>query len=295
MTNEKDFTQGWGAVDEEQGNGGGQKERPDFLKISIGDTKVRILDMIPHNYTEWYIRKANGGTGASIGYFGEADLMEKANKAHMSKIFKEADAKGLKDKARKDFLRDEGYKKQPYGQTKKKSIIHVLDRATGEVKLLDKGPAIFGAIKKLALNPEYGDPRQYDITISMSGDPSDFQSIEYAVTPARNNTELTEAEKALYEEKKIDLKKMKTPNYTPEQALMIANGATFADVLGTGSDSTEEVDKKADESNLPPADEKKPEDKPAEETKPAEEKKVDPPVEKGEELSPEELADMDFS
>lgn len=286
MTNtNNEYQNAWGAVDNDQNNGGGNGERPSFLKLGIGDTVIRVLDMIPYSYSEWYIPKANGGQGASVGYFGAEDLLEKANKAHMSKIFKEADKRGLKDKARKDFLRDEGYKKAPYGKVKEKHIIHVLDRATGEVKLLDKGNGVFKGLKKFAMNAKYGDLRGYDVTITMEGDLADFQTIEYSVMPDPAKEPLTEAELKLYEEKKIDLKAMKTPNYTPEQALAIANGATFADVLGTGSDSSDEVEEKADENMLP-------EETPEEPKK--EEKKEQVEVEKGEALTDEELEGMDF-
>lgn len=283
-----EYLQGWGAVDnEEAGNAGGQHERPDFLKLSIGDTKVRVLDMIPYSYKEWYSPRGNGGKGCSIAYFGKEDLLEKANRAHMNKIFKQADAKGLKDKARKDFLRDFGYKKQPYGKVKEKHLIHVLDRATGEVKLLDKGNGVFKELKKYAMNPEYGDLRNYDITITMSGDPSDFQSIEYSVTPARSNTPLTEAEKALYEEKRIDLAEFKKPSYTPAQAKMIADGATFQDVLGDG-------DSEAPETHLPPQ-----EDAPEpiqEQTPKQETTRKDPElvIEKDDVLTDEELDSIEF-
>lgn len=277
----------WGQVntDDSNSNGGASQDRPDFMKIEMGDNKVRILDMIPHSYKERWCNQANGGEGASIPFFGKEDLMEKENQAFMNKIFKEADSKGLKDKARKDFLRDEGYKKQPWNKTREKHIIHVLDRATGEVKLLDKGNGIFKHIKKLAMNPEYGDPRNYDITITMTGDKNDFTSIEYTVTPARQNTDLTDAEKALYEEKKIDLAEFKgTGDMTPEQAYAIAKGATFKDVLGNGSDDADEVDNKADANDLPPQEEAKDEKAP-------EQPEVD---EKEEALSEEELNGLDF-
>lgn len=291
MTN-NELVQGWGAVDnDQQNNGGGQQDRPDFMKISMGDNKVRVLDMFPFSYKEYYVPAANGGTGASIGYFGKDDLLEKANSAFMATKFKEADAKGLKDKARKDFLRDSGYSKTPFPKLKEKHIIHVLDRATGEVKLLDKGNAIFGAMKKLALNPEYGDLRNYDITITMEDTKGngDFQDIKYSVTPARANSDLTEAEKALYESKKIDLAKMKTPTYTAEQALLIAKGATFQDILGNGSDTPQEVTEKSSTDQLPPQGE------PVEKTEVQKEEKKEEVIEKGEALSPEELAAVDFN
>lgn len=285
MSNQE-YLNAWGNIDNEDSNNGGNKQdRPDFLKVEIGSTKIRVLDMIPYSYKEWWSTRGNGGEGCSIPYLGKDDLLQAENDAHMKKIFKQADAKGLKDKKRKDFLRDEGYRKQPWGKPKEKHIIHVLDRATGEVKLLDKGNAIFKKLKDLALDEEYGDLRNYDVTIKMSGDKNDFTTIEYDVVPARQNSPLTEAEKALYEEKKIDLKKFKTPEMTPEQALAIAKGATFKDILGDGSDDADTVDEKADENMLPNEEEAQ-----EEQTRQDEEVNID----KEEALSEEELNDISF-
>lgn len=293
MTNQnQEYMNAWGSIDTEDGNnsGGGQQERPDFLKVDIGSTKIRVLDMIPFSYKEWWAVGGNGGQGCSIPYFPKGDLLEAENQAHMKKIFAEADKRGLKNQARKDFLRDEGYKKQPWGKVREKHIIHVLDRATGEVKLLDKGNGIFKKFKKLAMDEEYGDLRQYDVTIDMTGDKSDFTSIKYDVTPARSNTPLTEAEKALYEEKKIDLEKFKgTGDMTPEKALAIAKGATFQDVFGDGSESAEETKEKTSEDMLPEEQESVPEETPARTDEPVE---VD--TDKEEALSDEELNNISF-
>jgi cation transport regulator ChaB len=278
----------WGNVNTEESNngGGGQQDRPDFLKLEIGDNKIRILDLAPHSYKERYVPSANDGKGASLPYFGKEDLMEKENQDFMKKIFQEADDKKLKDKKRKDFLRDEGYKKQPWNKIREKHIIHVLDRATGEVKLLDKGNGIFKHIKKLAMNSDWGDPRFYDITISMDGDKNDFQTIEYSVTASPNKGSITDAERKLYEEKKIDLAQFKSAgDMTPEQAYKIAQGATFTDVLGNGSESSDEVNEKADTNDLPKE----------EETQETSEKQPEKPeVDKEEELSAEELENMEF-
>jgi hypothetical protein len=297
MTNvNNEVLAGWGNVGKEEENTGGQPtEKLDFLKIPFGDTKVRILDIAPHTYKEWWSTRGNGGqgNGCSIAYFSSGDLLEAENRNFMNNIFKQADSQGLKDKARKDFLRDFGYKKQPWGKVKEKNIIHVLDRATGEVKLLDHGNGVFNAIKAFALNPEYGDPRNYDITITKTDTKGqgNFQDIKYSVTPARSNTPLTEAEKALYEEKKIDLKEFKTPNYTPEQALLIAKGATFQDVLGNGSDSSEDVEEKSDTSQLP-QEESKEEKAPEKQPEPTKEETID--INKEAPLTADELNDIDF-
>lgn len=301
MTNINDqIAAGWGAIGEEdKPNGGGKKERPEYLTLPLGDTKVRLLDLVPHVYYEWFSPVGNGAIkdgerqhkGCSIPYFGEGDLLEAENDAFMKKIFKQADDQKLEGKERKNFLRDEGYQKQPWGKLKKKAIIHVLDRATGEVKLLNGGMGIFNAIKKYAENPEYGDPRKYDITITKTdkGGKGNWYDIEYTVAPARQNTPLTEAEQKLYEEKRIDLAELKgTGNMTPEQAYQIAKGATFAEVLGKDSEGAEATTEKSNPDMLP-----KEEDAPQEAPEtPQKEEAVD--VNKGEELSAEELEGLEF-
>ncbi|AYP68736.1 hypothetical protein BpsS36_00030 [Bacillus phage vB_BpsS-36] len=287
MSNE--IVNGWGAIgEEEKGNtGGGNERKIDFLKIPFGDTKVRILDAVPFSYKEWWSPKANEGKGSSIPYKGADDLLEAENRDFMKKIFDEADAKGLKDKARKDFLRDEGYKKAPWGKVKQKHIIHVLDRATGEIKLLDAGNGIFNALKKFALNSDYGDLRFYDVTITKTDTKGkgNFFDIEYSVMPSPNKGSITDAERKLYEEKKEDLVKLKSfEDVTPEQAYAIAKGGSWKDILGNGSDSAEESKEKANTEDLPPQEDKAP----------SEPVGKDEEVNKGEALSPEELENMEF-
>lgn len=277
MVNNQEYLNAWGSIDSEEETKPKQQEQLDYLKVDIGATKIRILDMIPFSYKEWWAPRGNGGKGCSVPYFGSQDLMEAENRAFMEEVFAEADKRNLKGKERRDFLRDHGYKKQPWGRPREKHIIHVLERATGQVKLLDKGNAIFKRLKKLALDPEYGDLRQYDVTINMSGDKRDFQSIEYDVVPARQNTPLTEAEKTLYEEKKVDLSKLKGPKtMTPEQAYMIAKGATYEDTFKKGNNKREELEAKTSEDMLP------------------EEPATKPVVSKGEPLTDEELNNIEF-
>jgi hypothetical protein len=293
MTNiPNEVAQGWGAVGAEESNQGEQKEKLEFLKIPFGDTKIRILDVAPLPYKEWWAVKGNEGKGCSIPYFKQGDLLDQANKAFMAKMFKEADNKGLKDKARKDFLRDHGYKKTPFGKVKEKNIIHILDRATGEIKLLDAGNGIFNAIKKFALNADYGDPRFYDITITKEDTKGqgNFQDIKYSVLPSPNKAPITDKEKELYDEKKIDLVEYKTPSMTPAQALLIAKGASFTEVLGSGSDSPESVEEKSDANMLP--DEETTPETTSEQSQVDNSQEVD--VNKEEALSEEELANISF-
>jgi len=233
---------GWNTVgtEENKGNNGGgqpQEDKLDFLATPEGETKVRIMDEAPFFYQEYWSVKANGGNGSSIPYKGKGtDLLEKANQDFMKKVFAEADAKGLKNGSpeRKKFLKDNGYDKQPFGKLKNKYLIHVLDRATGELKLLDKGKGVFEELKKYAINPEYGDLREYDVTITREG--TGWMDTEYGVTPARSNVPRTPEELALYEAKKMDLQKLKGgEGLTPEQCLFIAEGGLWSELTQEGT------------------------------------------------------------
>lgn len=273
-----DVVKGWSVVDDEEKetNGNNNKENKlDYLKLKEGDTRIRILDVAPFPFKEWWAPKGNGGKGCSIPYKGEDDLLEKENKEFMKRIYEEADKRGLKGEARKKFVRKNGFEKLPWGKVKQKYVIHVLDRETGEVKLLEKGNGLFKEIKKYAMNPEYGDPRQYDITITRTGS---GLNTEYTVTPARQNTPLTEEEIRLYEENKVDLAKLKDHSHiTPEQCLRVAKGEKWEDVL-KGNDSVTHEEKQ---------------DEPQEEPK-QEPKQEEIEIDTDEVLTDEELENLEF-
>ncbi|MCU5510278.1 phosphoesterase [Bacillus cereus] len=241
---------GWNTVGtEEEVNTGAptqQEDKLDFVTLAVGETKLRVMDEAPHFYQGFWSTKGNGaangnGNGTFIPYKGKGkDLLEKANYDFMDKVFKEADAKGLKkgSKERTEFTRA-GYAKQPYGKLKNKYIIHVINRANGNLELLDAGPGVFNELKKYAMNDEYGDLREYDITITKTG--TSFQEIEYSVTPARSNTPRTPKELELYEAKKIDRSDLKDgKDLTPEQCLFIAQGGLWSEVGSVGQ-ATEET------------------------------------------------------
>lgn len=243
---------GWNTVGtEEEVNTGApaqQEDKLDFVTLAVGETKLRVMDEAPHFYQGYWATKGNGaasgnGNGTFIPYKGKGkDLLEKANYDFMDKVFKEADAKGLTkgSDARKKHTKA-GYAKQPYGKIKNKYIIHVINRATGNLELLDGGPAIFNELKKYAINPEYGDLREYDITITKTG--TDFQEIEYSVTPARSNTPRTPEEIALYEVKKVDRSDLKDgKDLTPEQCLFVAQGGLWSEVNNVGQAPEEKFD-----------------------------------------------------
>ena len=96
----------------------------------------------------------------------------------------------------------------------------IIDRATGELKIAQFGRAILTAITALKNNPDYAFddfPMPYDITINNTGEGAN----RYTITPARQNTEVTEEEMAQLNKKKtiadiivaIDNKQKKSPDY----------------------------------------------------------------------------------
>lgn len=87
MAANQEYLNAWGNIDNEDANKGNKPERPDFLKVDIGSTKIRVLDMVPYSYKEWWSPRGNGGEGCSIPYMGKNDLLEAENNAFMKKIF----------------------------------------------------------------------------------------------------------------------------------------------------------------------------------------------------------------
>jgi hypothetical protein len=75
--------------------------------------------------------------------------------------------------------------------------VKVLDRADGEVKILECGKQIISAIKNYAVDPEYGDPTKYDIKIKKEGSGRDTK---YSILPSPNKGDLTEEELTKVEE-----------------------------------------------------------------------------------------------
>ena len=80
----------------------------------------------------------------------------------------------------------------------------VLDRADGIIKVFQCGKDIWKKVSAFAKNPDWGDPMQYDLTITRTGlSPSNF----YDVAPSPTKGELTQEEMALVLGTTIDLAK----------------------------------------------------------------------------------------
>jgi hypothetical protein len=181
-----------------------------FTAFEEGTIKGRILDDQP--YTRWvhWIPKANGGKGGSVTCIGKECPCCIENAKH--------------DK-----------KSKPYTSRKLHSI-NFLNRDTGEVEILERGNALFEPLSGFL--DEIGDLRNYDIKIRISGKGKDMSYVPIPMPPKP----LTEAEKNL---EKYDLKEFYKPP-TPEQIIMLMNGASYREAFGTGEDSEQGEDEQID-------------------------------------------------
>jgi hypothetical protein len=83
------------------------------------------------------------------------------------------------------------------GKPQRRYQLKVIDRADGQVKILEVGITVISQIQEYARDPEYGDPTGYDFKIAKTG--SNLET-KYTVKPSRTPKPLTEEEKKLVEE-----------------------------------------------------------------------------------------------
>ena len=95
---------------------------------------------------------------------------------------------------------------------------------SGKVEILEGGPRIFGAIRDLAVDPDYGDPTEYDIKIRKEGSGRDTK---YAVTPLPRKIPLTAEERAMVDASRslADISKPKTVEEILNMGLDILAGS----------------------------------------------------------------------
>lgn len=120
-------------------------------------------------------------------------------------------------------------------------VTNVIDRADGEIKLMDLKLTVYRQIVDLATNPEYGNPADeengYDITIKKEKTGPLPQNVKYSVTPGRSNTPLTDEEKAM---DLFDLDVIfKKPEYDTQKQWLLKNTLYFSDNENLELNSTE--------------------------------------------------------
>lgn len=118
-----------------------------------------------------------------------------------------------------------GHESTYNGRKNFKWVCWVLDRVDGVVKPFFMPHSIYKTIEAYQLNPEYtfeSVPMPYDITIHAKG--AGTKDVDYTVTPARQNTPLTEQETADFQartpiEEFVQKLKDKAGEEKPEQPL----------------------------------------------------------------------------
>jgi len=178
--------------------------------------QMRALDEAPYSrYTHW-IPQANGGKGATIDCIGRdcpvcADI-------HAKK------ASGAQ---------------QRYN-SRKQHAMNVINRATGEVEILDKGKRCYEALS--GIRDMVGDLRGFDIKIKTSG-----SDTEVAYTPIPMPAKpLTDAEKVI---EKYDFSVI-YPKLTKEQVLELMSGKGFQDILNGDSSASADEQPELDDADF---------------------------------------------
>jgi hypothetical protein len=102
--------------------------------------------------------------------------------------------------------------------------VQVINRKTNDVEVLEGGPRIFGAVKEFAMDPDYGDPTKYDLKIKKEGS---GRETKYTVIAAPKRSDLTPEEANLVANSKTlaDVNKAKTPEEILQMGLEILAGS----------------------------------------------------------------------
>ena len=127
----------------------------------------------------------------------------------------------------------EHFQSEYQGKMKDRFMGYVIDRTDGQIKPMTVGPQVFGQVGELSLSSEYGfsGVPPYDVIIKKVGEGMDT---EYTTMPARQNTELTEAEKLLMKDLKpitdiIDRMQAKNPTKYASKDVVLPNGKVLED------------------------------------------------------------------
>lgn len=114
--------------------------------------------------------------------------------------------------------------------------VQVIDKTDSKVKVLEGGPTIFNAIKQYAMDPDYGDPTQYDLKIKKEGT---GRETKYTVLAAPQKKPLNAAEQEAVANAKslADVNKTKSIDEIMQLGLEILTGSIgdLADDFGTST------------------------------------------------------------
>lgn len=198
------ITIGWSDVSSKDNPQQGS-ERLEFITFAEGSTIIRVVDKEPHSrWTHWMnsIKRTINcpGKGCPI-----CNLI--------------AEAKANKE--------------TPKYSSTKKHIMHVINRSSGKLELLDQGKTFMEQL--LAFHQEVGDVRTYDIKVIRKG--TTQNDTTYTLIPLPQKPLSEDDEKLL--ENKIDLIEWTKPP-TFEQILDLLNGKDPKEVFSNKVDTQED-------------------------------------------------------
>jgi hypothetical protein len=213
------------AWDQAKGKKASNSERKEIKRLTLkdGDTRVRLVGGVLPRYVYWVTTKEGRKMPVECLQFNRETENFDNN---------------LDDPIKE--LPEDVYNEKPGFAY----VCQVIDRADGEVKLFDLRATIYGQIVDLAVDPDYGSPADpesgYDITIKREKTGPKPQNVKYSILPARGNSPLTEAEKALelYDLEKI----LKRQTYDEQKKWLLENTNYFAGEAGDEFKPVEDVD-----------------------------------------------------
>jgi hypothetical protein len=177
-----------------------------YTKFEEGKAiQIRILDSEPiSKWTHWL--QASGRSVTCLN-----------NNCPVCKVIKEQKEAGIE---------------KPTYSSSKKFTLHVLNRSTNCVELLEQGKDFFEQL--LTYQRSVGDLRSYDLKIIRSGKGTNtkYSFIPMPITP------LTDAEKDMYEANKFDIVALSKP-YTEEQVLGLMAGKPASEVFNNKNEDIE--------------------------------------------------------
>lgn len=213
------MTRNWGDLKKPQARGNGR----DIQRIKYGnETRVRLVGEVLPRYVYWVT--TTEGKRVPL----ECISFDRSTEQFTSKYpdpFNEVDKDAYSDNATFSY------------------VCNAIDRADGEIKLMDLKTTVYKQIIDYATNPDYGDPADpetgYDIIIKKEKTGPLPQNVKYSVMPSRSNVPLTD------EEKEMELFSLDTifkrPEYDTQKEWLLKNTTFFADDVSLELNSTEDM------------------------------------------------------
>lgn len=192
--------------------GNGNREEVNFIKLPVGNTKLRIVDTEPKVMYKHWIQKANSGKGLSVICPGQGVCP-------ICQEIKADKAKGAKPN---------------YSVNIAFAINAIQVNAEGEITycVLEKGKGVFQPLN--VLRSQMGDLINYEVNITRTGEK--MQDVNYTVLPVFPPVELDEETLKEVNENKYDMNKVYT-TYSREEIIKLMNGENIFENV---SDSVEE-------------------------------------------------------